>query len=141
MILGNSPKAWIRQGYHNTLLDHIKREQLIRDKKIVDFEQAFCCPYDETDIDQGLLKEFGKSLNSEYQYSQENLLYQVGALIKDGDGYNFTNAGLFFFTANPQRVKSYAYIRLLRFESNYKDKDSRGSFKLHQTLESTPWFI
>jgi len=35
--------------------------------------------------------------------------------------YDFTNAGFFFFTTNPQRIKSYFYIRLLRFESNYGD--------------------
>jgi predicted HTH transcriptional regulator len=121
--IGNSPKAWIRQGYQNTLLDQLKRMQLIRDKKIVDFEQTFCCPYEQADIDQGLFKEFIKALNSNYDHNDEQLLYQIGALIKDQDGYNFTNAGLFFFTANPQRVKSYSYIRLLRFESNYENKE------------------
>jgi len=116
--IGNFPKAWIRQGYHNTLLDQIRKEQLIRDKKIVHFEQVFCCPYDKTDIDQSLLKEFCKSLDNDYEHTEEQLLYQIGALTKGEDTYDFTNAGFFFFTTNPQRIKSYFYIRLLRFESN-----------------------
>jgi predicted HTH transcriptional regulator len=133
---GNFPKAWIRQGYQNTWLDQLKREQLIRDKKIVHFEQAFCCPYDEDDIDKGLFKEFRKYLDNDYEHSDERLFYQIGSLIKGHDGFSFTNAGLLFFTTNPQRVKSYSYIRLLRFESNSGDKE-RGLPTFEKTFSGS----
>jgi predicted HTH transcriptional regulator len=44
-------------------------------------------------------------------------LYQAGAIIRDGDKYFFNNAGFLFFTSNPQRLMSWAYVRLLRFEA------------------------
>lgn len=97
--VGNSPRAWIRQGSQNIPLNDLSREQLKRDKKIVDFEQAYCCAYDQRDLDQAVLQEFRRLFLSEshYEYNDEDLLYQIGALERDGAGYTFTNAGLLFF--------------------------------------------
>ncbi|GAX46124.1 hypothetical protein NIES4075_71450 [Tolypothrix sp. NIES-4075] len=104
--IGNSPQAWKRQGFQNILLNYEQLYQLKRDKRILDFEHEFCCSYDPNDLDIGVLQEFRKVylLDAEYEYSDEQLLYNAGALIKDGNQYAFTNAGFLFFAANPQRL-------------------------------------
>jgi len=117
--MGASPECWRRQGAQNLRLNAEQREQLRRDKKIVSFEDEYCCPFDARDLDQPLLSEFRKVFHSDarYSYSDEELLYQAGALIRDGKSYNFNNAGFLFFSANPQRLLNWASVRLLRFES------------------------
>lgn len=126
--LSQPPKAWIRSGPQNLPLTAAQREQLQRDKKIVEFEQRYCTPFDKSDIDNGVLNEFRKVFLSGagYEYSDEDLLYQAGALIHKDGKYSFTNAGALFFLGNPQKELAWAHIRLLRFESNYSDPESRG---------------
>src|SRR5260370_37694105 len=55
------PKAWLRQGAQNILMNQSQREQLRRDKRIVDYDEAYCCPYAPKDVDQAVLKEFRES--------------------------------------------------------------------------------
>jgi len=124
--LHSIPKAWLRQGPQNIPMTLLMREQLRRDKKIVDFEQVYCCPYDPTDVDQAVLKEFRNVYPSYYEYNTEEFLYHISALIKDGQEYAFTNAGFLFFASNPQRKLTTAYIRLLRFEAGVENIDKRG---------------
>jgi hypothetical protein len=50
----------------------------------------------------------------------------VGAINRNSDGYNFTNAGMLFFAANPQRVLWVSFIRLLRFEADVENIEDRG---------------
>jgi predicted HTH transcriptional regulator len=118
--LGYPPEAWVRSGPQNLPMSGGQREQLFRDKKIVDFEQRYCCPFDISDVDKGVLNEFRKVYlaGAAYDHSDYELLYQCGALIRKDDDYLFTHAGSLFFSANPQRSIAWAYIRLLRFESN-----------------------
>ncbi|HEY9902639.1 MAG TPA: RNA-binding domain-containing protein [Candidatus Sericytochromatia bacterium] len=126
--LGNHPRAWIRQGSQNICLNQAQLEQLRRDKGVVDYEQADCCPYDSRDLDQSAFQEFRRVflLDSSYDYDNQELLYQVGAINRDGEGYTFTNAGLLFFASNPQRVLPASFIRLLRFETYVENIDNRG---------------
>jgi predicted HTH transcriptional regulator len=126
--LGNYPRVWTRQGSQNICLNQSQLEQLRRDKGVVDYEQADCCVYDVRDLDLQVLQEFRKVflLDSGYEYSDEELLYQVGAINRNSDGYNFTNAGMLFFAANPQRVLSASFIRLLRFETDVENIEDRG---------------
>jgi len=125
---GKIPKAWTRQGVQNISLNHEQIDQLRRDKKIVDFEQEYCCLYNSDDLDRGVLQEFRRvSLEmAEYEYTNEQLLYNVGALIKDRGEYAFTKAGFLFFASNPQRIMPWSYIRLLRFETTSQNKANRG---------------
>ncbi len=85
--LGASPNAWRRQGAQNALLSTDQKDQLRRDKKIVSFEDEACCPFDLRDVDQPLLAEFRKLYHADarYSYSNEELLFQAGALIRSGD--------------------------------------------------------
>ncbi|MCW3097908.1 MAG: putative transcriptional regulator [Chthonomonadaceae bacterium] len=125
---GNSPKAWYREGSRNQELNDARRDQLKRDKKIVDFEQAFCCPFDLKDVDQAVLREYRESImtDSDADYDDVELLYNAGAIVQYGTGYAFNNAGLLFFAANPQRILSWSYIRLMRFEAYLAEMDDRG---------------
>ncbi|MEI9980441.1 MAG: RNA-binding domain-containing protein [Edaphobacter sp.] len=117
--VGASPSAWRRQGAQNALLTSEQKDQLRRDKKIVSFEDEPCCQFDLRDVDQPLLAEFRKLYHADarYSYSDEELLFQAGALIRDGDSYFFNNAGFLFFAANPQRILSWAAVRLIRYET------------------------
>ena len=126
--VGNHPRAWIRQGSQNICLDQAQLEQLRRDKKVIEYEQADCCPYDSRDLDGAAFQEFRKVflVDSSYDYNDEELLYQVGAINRDGEGYTFTNAGLLFFASNPQRYLPASFIRLLRFETDVENRDNRG---------------
>jgi predicted HTH transcriptional regulator len=126
---GNWSKAWIRQGNQNVPLTDDKREQLKRDKRIVDYEKRYCCPYDPADIDRGVFSEYRRSYlaGALYDdYADEEFLYQVGALRKDNSGYYFTMAGFLFFASNPQRMLPHAYIRLIRFVGSVEDSEDRG---------------
>ena len=124
---GKHPKAWKRQGPSNIPLNHDQIDQLRREKKITDFEQEYCCPYDPNDLDRGVLKEFRRVslIEAEYEWGDEELLYQAGALVKENNQYAFTNAGFLFFTFNPQRIMPWSYIRLLRFESKVINSQNR----------------
>ncbi|MEG4407206.1 RNA-binding domain-containing protein [Microcoleus sp. MON2_D5] len=125
--LESPPKAWRRYGFQNLCLTDEQKERLRRDKKIVDFERQYCCSYNPDELDRGVLNEFRQVFlkEAEYNYDDDQLLYEAGALIKDGSNYAFTNAGLLFFAANPQRVMPWCYIRLLRFEVVNEDRDRR----------------
>ncbi|HEV2989768.1 MAG TPA: RNA-binding domain-containing protein, partial [Candidatus Angelobacter sp.] len=112
-------RAWFRHGSQNILLNADQKDSLRRDKGITIFENEKCCEFDKNDVDMALLAEFRKVFpaSAGYQYSDEQLLYQAGAIVKEGGKYFFNNAGFLFFAANPQRVMSWAYVRLLRFEA------------------------
>ena len=99
-----------------------------REKKITDFENAYCCPFHIDDVDKEILQEFRKVYleTANYDLNDEELLYQACAIERDGDGYAFNNAGFLFFAKYPQRKLSWAYIRLMRFEANSNQAQSRG---------------
>jgi predicted HTH transcriptional regulator len=125
---GRNPKAWIRSGPQNIPLSQQRRDQLKQRKRIVEFERSFCCEYHADDVDQAVLEQFRRVFlpDGVRELSDEALLYEAGAIIRVNSGYAFTNAGLLFFAANPQRVLPHASIRLLRFEADVADPKARG---------------
>lgn len=120
-------KAWIRQGLQNVPLSDTARDRLKRDRRVVDFERAACTRFDAREIDAGVLQEFKDSYltASSYDWTDEELLYQVGAISREREPDAWTNAGALFFSANPQRVLPQAHIRLLRFEAPIAVRDER----------------
>lgn len=126
--LETPPKAWFRSGKQNLPLSDQLREQLKRDKQIVDFERTYCCPFHMDDVDKHVLQEFRRVFlaDAAYDCDDQELLYRAGAISRDGEIYAFTNAGFLFFAANPQRLLPWAYIRLLRFESKSNTVEARG---------------
>jgi predicted HTH transcriptional regulator len=130
------PRAWRRAGAQNLPLTERDRDQLRRDKQVTDsFERRIASRYDPTEIDQALLQEIRDTWPelSNVERQSEDLLHAVGALERNSDGYSFTNAGLLFFSANPQRVLPSAHIRILRYESASTDSD-HGDLSLDRTF-------
>jgi len=125
--IGRSPKAWKRVGPQNVLLSDAEKEQLRRDKRIVEFEKTPCCVLQSSDLETGVLGEFrtGFLAEAHYEKTDDELLYQVGAIVKDKGDQMLTNAGLLFFAANPQRVLPSASLRLLRFDVPVAERESR----------------
>ncbi len=126
--LDRHPEAWIRRGAQNLPINEQQREQLRRDKQITNFEDIYCCPFHIDDVDKDVLQTFREVYleNANYDLTDEELLYQRGAIDRDGTGYAFNNAGFLFFAKHPQRKLSWAYIRLMRFEVNNSEAESRG---------------
>ena len=126
--LDRHPEAWIRSGAQNYPINEQQREQLKRDKQITNFESAYCCPFHIDDVDREVLQEFRKVHleNASYDLDDKELLYEAGAIDRDGRGYVFNMAGFLFFARNPQRQLPWAHIRLMRFEANSNEAQLRG---------------
>lgn len=103
--LGQNPKAWIRSGSQNISVTQEMRDHIRTTKGLLDFENDPCCEFYPDDIDEGVLNEFRRVFHprSTEKFSKERLLYEAGAIIFRDEKYWFTNAGLLFFGANPQR--------------------------------------
>jgi predicted HTH transcriptional regulator len=130
------PKAWIRHGCQNLIANDRQRDQLRREKQIVHFERDVCCPYDPSELDRDVVSEFRKVFlaDASLNYSDEELLFQAGAVLKNGAAYSFTNAGLLFFSANPQRLMPWAAVRLLRYEANMGKESEIGLVSLEKSF-------
>ena len=125
---GHTPKAWTRNGCQNILLNLEGRERIRNNKSLVRFEITPCCRYDPNDVASDVLTEFRKVFypDSTFEFSEERLLYEAGAIVRNGDEYWFTHAGLLFFASNPQRVLPQSSIRLLRFSVTSDRFKQRG---------------
>ena len=122
--VGQNPRAWIRSGSQNLPLSRQQREQLERDKGIVNFERSPCAGYVEDELDVGVVEEFRKVFldTASYEWTVHDLLRHVGAVSGDR---RFTNAGVLFFGSNPQRELPQAHIRLLRFDVPLDHRQAR----------------
>ena len=128
--VGNFPEAWKRVGAQCLALTEQDRELLKREKRIVNFETSYCCPYNSEELDINVVNEFKKTYiaerDAQRDYTTEEILYNAGALMKENDEYAFTNAGFLFFASNPRRHFARSYVRILRFEVNVEDAQDRG---------------
>ena len=130
--IGNFPQAWKRVGAQNLALIKEDQEQLKRDKKIVDFEMLYCCPYNPNELDRGVVEEFKREFlatrDAQYDYSTEELLLNIGAIVPIEDTkYAFTKSGYLFFTEYPRKYFPTAYVRVLRFEVDVEESGYRGA--------------
>ena len=138
--VGNFPKGWKRVGPQNLPLTEQDREQLKRDKRIVDFEMSYCCPYDPDELDKGVVEEFKNGLlemrGAQYGYSTEDILLNIGAIMKRENGkYAFTNAGYLFFASNPRKYLASAFVRILRYDVPAEDLKNRGGTTLDKDFD------
>lgn len=115
----------------NTDIEQL-RQTIQQYQKTVDHEQLPCCPYRPEDLDRGALEAF-RQIDTEdaiLELTDEELLYNAGALDKDASGnYFFTVVGFLFFAANPQRIRAWSYIRLFRFATNFEEERSLPTFE------------
>ena len=126
------PKTWKRFGAQCLPLTEQDREQLKRDKKIVDFETSYCCPYDPDELDKEVVEEFKsvflETRDAQYEYSTEALLLNIDAIRQiEGEKCVFTNAGYLFFASNPRKHFPSAHVRVLRFEVDVEESGARGA--------------
>ena len=130
--VGNFPEAWKRIGAECVALTDQDKEQLKRDKRVVNFELSACCPYDPDELDMGVVDAFKKAFleerGAQYSHNTEEILFQAGALIKEeqNGNYAFTNAGYLFFASNPRRRFPNAFVRLLRYDVRAEELRNRG---------------
>ena len=138
---GNFPEAWKRVGAQCLALTEQDRELLKREKRIVDFETSYCCPYDPDELDMDVVEEFKDAFltgrGAQDDYTTEGALYQAGALIRENDGYAFTNAGFLFFAKNSRRHFASAYVRVLRFEVDVEESRDRGVTTFDKDFDGT----
>jgi len=127
--LSNPRRAWLRRAAQNIELMDNDKERIKRDKRIVDFEKTHCSQYEAGLIDNTVYDEFVKSYldNSSYDRSQEDVLNQIGAIQGAENDSWLTNSGSLFFAANPEKDTAQAYIRLLRFDVPYEDRENRSN--------------
>lgn len=120
-------RAWRRSGVQNLELNDNDVQRLKRDKRIVDYERTHCTRFQENLMDSALMQEFSTSHlnNSSYEWTNADLLDHIGATDRHGEEIWFTNAGALFFSANPERDIAHAYVRLLRFDTSFEDRENR----------------
>jgi len=121
-------RAWRRSGLQNLELNDTEIERIRREKRIVDYERTHCSRYSEIELDKGVYGEFSKSYldNSSYDWSILDFLRHIGAVDNTNEGW-FTNAGKLFFSINPEKSIPHAFVRLLRFDISYEDRDNRST--------------
>lgn len=121
-------QAWIRNGSMCEPMTDQVREMIKRERRIVNFERTYCCEYDPDDIDRDVMAQFRKSYENgvTFRGSDQDFLYQIGAIAKDKSGFYFTNAGYLFFASSPQRVLAGAHVRLMRFDVKVDQYKARG---------------
>ena len=125
------PKTWKRFGAQCLSLTEQDREQLKRDKRIVDFETSYCRPYDPNELDKEVVEEFKsvflETRDAQYEYSTEAFLLNIDAIRQiEGEKCAFTNAGYLFFASYPRKHFPSAYVRVLRFEVDVEEAQNRG---------------
>ena len=120
------PKAWIREGRSNTILNDARRQVLLRERGLADYERIPCAEFDPEDVDSDLFGQFRASRGQLARPGTEQYLYEIGALERVNGRHQFNNAGLLFFARNPQRAAAHAYLRLLRYESALSDEANPG---------------
>lgn len=117
--------AWVRKGPSSISLKGLELEQKKRERRFVEFETGVTDDFDKSDADLGVLKEYSASQGYTIEEDAEQVLHNAGALRGKQGARQWTNAGILFFATKPQRILSYAYIRLLRFECLLEDEDER----------------
>ncbi len=123
-----SPKrAWKRSGMQNREMTDDEIQQIKREKRIIDYELTHCCTFLDSDLDQGLYDEFTNSYleGATYSTTPKDLLYHLGAITSKNEDAWLTNAGNLFFSSNPERSISHAFIRLIRFDVPFEQRENR----------------
>lgn len=125
---GNHPKAWVRSGPQNILMTQEVRDRIRANKGLLNFETAWCCPFIEDDLAREVLDEFRKVFHTALttDFTDQRILYEAGAIALHNGEYWWTNAGLLFFGANPQRIFPGAHVRILRFDLVSEQFEQRG---------------
>lgn len=125
----DNPRAWTRNGSQSVPMTQTIRDQVRLRKGILDFESTPLCPFSPGDADAEVVKEFRRVFHpdSTQDFLDERLLYEAGAIVRSNGELFFTLPGLLFFSSNPQRVLSHAYLRLMKFLVPAIQRKNRGA--------------
>lgn len=123
------PKAWVRNGQQSLLMNQEMREQVRLRKGLLDLDSVPWCPFLPEDVDAEVMREFRRVYHPEStdQFTDERLLREAGAVVRSNGAIFFTLPGLLFFTSNPQRILSHAYLRLMKFVVPSQEHKNRGT--------------
>src|SRR6266702_557595 len=134
----SNPKAWVRSGPQSLPMTQEFRDQVRLRKGLFNQDSVPWCPFSSDDIDAEVVNEFRRVFQpgATARFTDERLLHEAGAIVKDKGQLFFNLPGLLFFASNPQRVLPQGYLRLLKFvvpSSQFRnrgtpsfDKDFRG---------------
>jgi predicted HTH transcriptional regulator len=124
-----NPKAWVRNGQQSLMMSQEVRDQIRLRKGLLDSDSLPWSPFSVDDVDAEVVKEFRRVFHPEItaEFSDERLLREAGAIVKQNGELAFTLPGLLFFAANPQRVLPHAYLRLLKFVVPSSEFQRRGT--------------
>jgi predicted HTH transcriptional regulator len=124
------PKAWARNGANNTPLT-LEQQQRIVLERSKSFEQIAALDFDLSSINKDVLSIFkGRYLEeqgSTQAYNDFDFLKAIGAVRADNSKHILTNAGLLFFGNLPTAQIPQANIRILKYDCEYKDFETRGN--------------
>jgi predicted HTH transcriptional regulator len=126
---GVSPKAWVRHGPQSLLMNQEIRDRVRLRKGLLNIDSLPCCPFSLDDLDTEVMREFRRVFHPEStaEFTDERLLYEAGAIVKNNGETSFTLPGLLFFAVNPQRVLPHTYLRLLKFVVPSNQFRNRGT--------------
>jgi predicted HTH transcriptional regulator len=124
-----NPRAWVRSGPQSLPMTQEVRDQVRIRKGLLDGESVPWCSFSTEFLDADVIKEFRRVFHPEStgEFSEERLLHEAGAIVKNNGELWFTLPGLLFFASNPQRVLSHAYLRLLKFVVPSNQFQNRGT--------------
>lgn len=132
-------KGWKRAGKQNLLLSETDRQQILRDKRVLDWEKTVSQEeFEQEAIDQKVLQDFRisflESRNAEGIYSDKEVLLLAKAIKKVQELFYWTNAGLLFFEKNPQGIFAQSKIRLLRYDALIEENIEIGETDFDKTF-------
>jgi predicted HTH transcriptional regulator len=124
-----NPRAWVRSGSQSLPMSPEVRDQIRMRKGLLDLDSIPWCSFSAEDLDAEVIKEFRRVFHPELTkgFSNERLLREAGAIVKNIGESWFTLPGLLFFASNPQRVLPHAYLRLLKFVVPSSQFRNRGA--------------
>ncbi|TAD98988.1 MAG: hypothetical protein EAZ97_09900, partial [Bacteroidetes bacterium] len=114
-----NPEAWKRVGKQSLPLSEADKQQILRDKRVLDWEGLILdAEYHEKDVDTKVAESFksGYLQDSDYDLDITEILKQLGAIREQKGILYWTNAGILFFDKSPQRMIAAATIRFVRYD-------------------------
>jgi predicted HTH transcriptional regulator/uncharacterized protein YciU (UPF0263 family) len=117
-----NPRAWKRTGSQCLLLSEQDKLQLLRDKRVIDWEKMVIdVEFDVNYLDSTTIRLFKqgylKNASEEsFNLSIKDILVQIGAIRNQKGLWYWTNAGFLLFDLSPQRMIPQAHLRFLRYD-------------------------
>ncbi len=136
---------YLRQGPNSQKMKRDEIIELIHDSGKVRFDEIINKNFDfKKDFDKEKLKTFLKQNNLSTNLIDKNILMNLGLAVKENKKILLNNAGILFFSKNPQKFFLHAYLDCVLFKGAEKsDIIDRKTFRsdLLNQLNSAKEFI